>query len=48
MDDGSVEVFTGFRVTHNVARGPSKGGLRYHPGVTIEETKALAMDLNLL
>src|SRR6185436_7489089 len=31
MDDSSVEVFTGFRVTHNVARGPSKGGLRYHP-----------------
>src|ERR1044072_5838501 len=43
MDDGNVEVFTGFRVTHNVARGPSKGGLRFHPGVTIEETKALAM-----
>jgi glutamate dehydrogenase (NAD(P)+) len=43
MDDGSVCVFEGFRVTHNVARGPSKGGIRYHPGVTIEETKALAM-----
>jgi glutamate dehydrogenase (NAD(P)+) len=43
MDDGVVEVFTGFRVTHNVARGPSKGGLRYHPAVTMEETKALAM-----
>jgi glutamate dehydrogenase (NAD(P)+) len=43
MDDGSVEVFEGFRVVHNVARGPSKGGLRYHPGVTLEETKALAM-----
>jgi glutamate dehydrogenase (NAD(P)+) len=42
-DDGSVEVFTGYRVTHNVARGPSKGGIRYHPGVTLEETKALAM-----
>jgi glutamate dehydrogenase (NAD(P)+) len=43
MDDGSVEVFEGFRVTHNVARGPSKGGIRYHPAVTLEETKALAM-----
>jgi glutamate dehydrogenase (NAD(P)+) len=43
MDDDSVEVFTGFRVTHNVARGPSKGGLRYHPAVTLEEAKALAM-----
>ncbi len=42
-DDGSVDVFRGYRVTHNVARGPSKGGLRYHPGVTLEETKALAM-----
>jgi glutamate dehydrogenase (NAD(P)+) len=43
MDDGTVEVFEGFRVVHNVARGPSKGGLRYHPDVTLEETKALAM-----
>jgi glutamate dehydrogenase (NAD(P)+) len=43
MDDGSVHVFTGWRVTHNVARGPSKGGIRYHPGVTIDEVKALAM-----
>jgi glutamate dehydrogenase (NAD(P)+) len=43
MDDDSVEVYTGFRVTHNVARGPSKGGIRYHPAVTREETKALAM-----
>ena len=43
MDDDSVEVFDGFRVTHNVARGPSKGGIRYHPDVTLEETKALAM-----
>ncbi len=43
MDDGSVQTFEGFRVTHNVARGPSKGGIRYHPGVTLEETKALAM-----
>ena len=43
MDDGSVRVFEGYRVTHNVARGPSKGGIRYHPAVTFEETKALAM-----
>jgi glutamate dehydrogenase (NAD(P)+) len=43
MDDGSVRVFEGFRCTHNVARGPSKGGIRYHHEVTLEETKALAM-----
>jgi glutamate dehydrogenase (NAD(P)+) len=43
MDDGSVNVYTGYRIVHNVARGPSKGGIRYHPGVTLDETKALAM-----
>jgi glutamate dehydrogenase (NAD(P)+) len=43
MEDGSVQAFDGYRVTHNVARGPSKGGIRYHPAVTLEETKALAM-----
>jgi len=43
MDDGSVEVFIGWRVTHNSARGPSKGGIRYHPSVTLDEVKALAM-----
>jgi glutamate dehydrogenase (NAD(P)+) len=43
MDDGSVRVFEGFRVQHNVARGPSKGGIRYHPDVTFDEIKALAM-----
>ena len=42
-DDGSVQVFTGYRVTHNVARGPSKGGIRYHPDVTLDEVKSLAM-----
>jgi glutamate dehydrogenase (NAD(P)+) len=42
MDDGSVAVFEGFRVQHNVARGPAKGGIRYHPKVTIDEVKALA------
>jgi glutamate dehydrogenase (NAD(P)+) len=43
MDDGSIGVFEGYRVTHNIARGPSKGGIRYHPGVTRDEVKALAM-----
>ena len=43
MDDGSTQAFEGYRVTHNVARGPSKGGLRYHPDVTLDEVKALAM-----
>ena len=43
MDDGSVRVFTGYRVHHNTSRGPSKGGIRYHMTVTLEEVKALAM-----
>ena len=43
MDDGSVRVFQGFRVTHNVARGPSKGGIRYHLDVSLDEVKALSM-----
>ncbi len=43
MDDRSTQVFQGYRVTHNVARGPSKGGIRYHPDVTLDEVKALAM-----
>ena len=42
MDDGSIKVFTGHRVQHNVARGPAKGGIRYHPNVTLDEVKALA------
>ncbi len=42
MDDGSIKVFKGFRVQHNDARGPHKGGIRYHPGVTLDEVKALA------
>jgi len=42
MDDGSIRVFTGFRVQHNAARGPFKGGIRYHPDVTEDEVKALA------
>src|SRR5439155_27012902 len=43
MDDHTIQMFTGFRVHHNIDRGPAKGGIRYHPGVTIEEVKALAM-----
>ena len=43
MDDGSVRMFEGYRVQHNMARGPAKGGIRYHPGVTLDEVKALAM-----
>lgn len=43
MDDGSVHVFTGYRVQHNLGRGPAKGGLRYHQDVSIDEVKALAM-----
>ena len=42
MDNGQMKVFTGFRVQHNMARGPAKGGLRYHPNVTLDEVKALA------
>ena len=42
MDNGQVKVFTGYRVQHNVARGPAKGGIRYHPNVTVDEVKALA------
>jgi glutamate dehydrogenase (NAD(P)+) len=43
MDDGSTRVCPGFRVHHNVTRGPAKGGIRYHPDVTLDEIKALAM-----
>ena len=43
MDDGRVKVFTGFRVQHNSARGPCKGGIRYHPNVSLDEVRALAM-----
>ncbi len=45
MDDGAVRVFEGFRVVHNVTRGPAKGGIRYHPNVTHDEIKALAMGM---
>ena len=43
MDDGRVEVFTGYRVQHDSSRGPSKGGIRYHPDVNLGEVAALAM-----
>lgn len=43
MDNGDIEMFTGFRVQHNLHRGPTKGGIRYHPDVTLDEVKALAM-----
>jgi glutamate dehydrogenase (NAD(P)+) len=43
MDDGSVQVFSGYRVQHNLGRGPAKGGIRYHQDVSLDEVKALAM-----
>src|SRR6266536_1520702 len=42
MDGGDVQVFEGYRVQHNIARGPAKGGIRYHPSVSLDEVKALA------
>src|SRR3546814_19360002 len=42
MDDGSIEVFTGWRVHHDTTRGPGKGGIRFHPDVDADEVKALA------
>src|SRR5487761_1712953 len=43
MDDGTIRMFEGYRVQHNLARGPAKGGIRYHPQVSLSEVKALAM-----
>jgi glutamate dehydrogenase/leucine dehydrogenase len=43
MDDGTIKVFTGYRIQHNLWRGPYKGGIRYHPKVDLDEVKALAM-----
>ena len=43
MDDGSIKVFDGYRVHYNVAMGPAKGGIRFHPNVTLDEVKTLAM-----
>lgn len=42
MDDGSLKVFTGYRVHHDITRGPAKGGIRFHPDVSLDEVKALA------
>src|SRR6202142_4214767 len=42
MDDGRIELFTGYRVQHSIARGPGKGGIRYSPDVTLDEVRALA------
>lgn len=43
MDDGKVKIFQGYRVMHNDARGPAKGGIRFHPHETIDTVRALAM-----
>src|SRR5712692_10398298 len=43
MDDRTVQMFTGYRIHHNIDRGPAKGGIRYHSGVTRDEVRALAM-----
>src|SRR5260370_31537308 len=45
MDDGRVEVFTGWRVHHDTTRGPAKGGIRFHPDLTVGEVCALAADM---
>jgi glutamate dehydrogenase (NAD(P)+) len=42
MDDGTIQVFTGYRVQHSITRGPAKGGIRFHPDVTLDEVEALA------
>ena len=47
MDDGTAKLFTGFRIQHNDTRGPAKGGIRYHPDVTLDETRALAAWMTL-
>jgi glutamate dehydrogenase (NADP+) len=47
MDDGSLEVFTGYRVRHNSSRGPTKGGIRFHPSVTLDEVKTLAFWMSI-
>jgi glutamate dehydrogenase (NAD(P)+) len=43
MDDGRIEIFTGYRIQHNMTRGPAKGGIRYHPDVDLDEMRALSM-----
>ena len=43
LEEGQLEVYTGYRVQHSTGRGPGKGGIRFHPGVTLEEVEGLAM-----
>src|SRR3990170_1365251 len=43
MDDGTLKIFTGYRIQHNITRGPAKGGIRYHSDVDIDDVRALAM-----
>ncbi|MEE8324372.1 MAG: Glu/Leu/Phe/Val dehydrogenase, partial [Candidatus Humimicrobiaceae bacterium] len=47
MDNGDIDIFTGYRIQHNTNRGPAKGGIRYHPDVTADEIKALALLMTL-
>jgi len=47
MDDGTIKIFTGYRVEHSDTRGPAKGGIRYHPDVNLDETRALAAWMTL-
>ncbi len=47
MDNGDIDIFTGYRIQHNTNRGPGKGGIRYHPDVTADEIKALALLMTL-
>ncbi len=47
MDDGTLKIFTGYRVEHNTSRGPAKGGIRYHPDVDLDKTRALAAWMTL-
>ena len=43
MDNGTLKIFTGYRVQHNITRGPAKGGIRYHPDVDLDDVRALSM-----
>ncbi len=45
LGDGKAQVYTGYRVHHNVSRGPAKGGIRFHPGVTLDQARAFAMEM---
>src|SRR5579875_2571614 len=47
MDDGSTKVFTGYRAQHNDAMGPTKGGIRFHPNVSLDEVKALSIWMSM-